>query len=99
MGGPLNITASPLRVGLLAPIPAIPGPVCLIRLDEVLRLGGTTSGVSFSLGQLGIRSARMRANAGSAHNRLDRPRLARLNIAIKIVNLGQDEGLLCHPYL
>ena len=35
MGGPLNVMASVPWGDLFAPTPAIPGPVCLICLDEV----------------------------------------------------------------
>ena len=34
MGGPLNKSALLSLGGLFVPIPAIPGPVCVICLDE-----------------------------------------------------------------
>ena len=99
MGGLLNKKPSFSRGGLFAPTPAILGPVCLICLDEVPRPWDRLPGALSPVGQLEIRSARIRANAGSADNRLDRLRLARLNTAVNAVSVGRSDEVRHRPYL
>lgn len=68
---------------LFAPIPAIPGPARLSCLGDAPWPWGIPLGILFSAGQLEILSPRIRANAGSVDNRLDRLPLARLNAAVE----------------
>lgn len=92
MGGPSNKNAVLPLEGLFAPIPATPGLACVVCLDGEPEPRGVCCWESHSVGRLGIRSARMRANAGSARKLLNQLLLGRPHAARDTVIVSQGKG-------